>query len=58
MSREWFEEHFKATSPAFEAWWLAFYGKPDDYDGFQSEQDEYWIRKGFAWHGWKARAES
>lgn len=49
MSKKWFEEHYRC-SEIFETWWLTFYGSQDQY----TDQDEYWIRKGFAWVGWEA----
>ena len=55
MSKEWYDKVLPqtTTSDEFESWWLSFYGKPDDY----GDEDEYWIRKAFAWYGWFARGE-
>lgn len=35
---------------AFERWWRAFYGEPEDY----ADPEDYWVRKAFAWWGWEA----
>lgn len=56
MSKEWFDARIQMTSEPFEAWWLEFYGKPEAYENNHDEQDEYWVRKGFAWHGWTGHA--
>jgi hypothetical protein len=55
MSKEWFEKFYPEKDPEFEAWWLKDYGPPEQYASSEDEQDEYWIRKGFALRGWKAR---
>lgn len=62
MSEEWFKK-LGNTTPAFEAWWLGGYGAPPALEPAgpsgnraisRDELDEYWIKKGFAWHGWAA----
>jgi len=52
----WFASHLadKLTED-FKAWWVEFYGRPEQYEGAPDEQDEYWVRCAFAWHGWNAR---
>jgi hypothetical protein len=55
MSNEWYRDHVKETSPAFEAWWREFYGSPGDY---AHDVDEYYVRKAFAWHGWNAHVKA
>ena len=53
MSKEWFEEHYPEKDGDFEEWWIKDYGPPEQYSQEQDEQDEYWIRKGFALRGWR-----
>ena len=53
--KEWFELHYPEPEPEFEAWWLAEYGPPESYLQEKDEQNEYWVRKGFALMGWRAR---
>lgn len=58
MSKEWFDKHHSSKSDeVFEGWWKATYGPPESYGSEQDEQDDYWIRKGFALMGWIARGE-
>jgi hypothetical protein len=48
---EWFSKyHANNITDAFKEWWVVFYGYPQDYS---EDHDEYWIRCGFAWLGWK-----
>lgn len=52
MSKEWFDKHITQTDDEFEEWWKDFYGCPDDY----ADEDEFWVRKAFAWYGWVAKS--
>lgn len=54
MSKEWFDQHYPVVASDFEEWWLGDYGPPENYSSDWDEEDEYWIRKGFALRGWKA----
>ncbi len=52
--KEWYDKHIH-TSDQFEAWWLRYYGRPEEYViDDDSDEDSYWCRKAFAWHGWNA----
>jgi hypothetical protein len=60
MSEEWYRKYHANTGgcgeiTSFEKWWLDVYGPPEGFD-FQDLEDEndYWIRKGFARIGWAA----
>lgn len=58
MGKEWYDEHHKnKETPKLLSWFINFYGKSDDYEDIESEQDEYWIRRGFALMGWIAAKE-
>ena len=53
MSKEWYDKHHKEKeTEEFNDFWMRFYDSCtyDDPD----EEDEYWIRKGFALIGWSA----
>lgn len=55
MSKEWFDKHWaSAETLEFVEWWLGDYGSPDDYSPDDAEQNEYWVRRGFALMGWLA----
>jgi len=52
---EWFAaNHARNVTAAFEAWWLEFYGTPDEYSPVADEQHEYFVRAAFAVMGWTA----
>ncbi len=55
MSEYWYDGHWRKKETAdFISWFIQEYGLPVDYDSCQSEQDEYWLRRGFALMGWLA----
>ncbi len=55
MSKKWYDKYKKKyETQAFRSWWVSFYGNPKDYSDMDKEQDEYWIRKGFALEGYIA----
>lgn len=66
MSLEWYNKHIAPhVTPDFCDWWQTFYGPEEHYtatDTIGMPQDEarneYFLRKGFAWHGWNARQQT
>lgn len=53
MSESWYRNTFPSPEPKdFETWWRQFYGPESDTAPHFRELDEYWVRKGFARHGW------
>lgn len=45
----------KSTTLEFEQWWAAYYGDPSKYNlADESECEEFYTRKYFAWQGWSA----
>lgn len=55
-ANSWFAKcHADNLTEEFKAWWVEFYGPPEQYEGAPDEQDEYWVRCAFAWNGWNAR---
>lgn len=55
MSLYWYNKYWKKYELVkFNSWYIEFYGTPTAYSSEQSEQDEYWLRKGFALMGWLA----
>ena len=57
MSKEWYNKHhLSKETPEFVEWFLSYYGPPELYGIDQGEQDEYWVRRGFAMAGWTARS--
>jgi len=53
MSKEWYDKNYKDSEPTeFIKWFTGEYGNPLDYEDDKYEQDEYWIRRGFALMGW------
>ena len=58
MSENWYDTHWRQQeTPEFVSWWIGEYGNPEDYDEVEYEQDEYWVRKGFALMGWHGAME-
>ena len=56
-SDDWFAKHHASNvSDEFKAWWIEFYGTPDNYEKEEGEQHEYWIRCAFAWFGWRGHS--
>ncbi len=54
----WFAAHHADDlTEAFKVWWVGYYGTPEQYEEEHDERDEYWVRCGFAWMGWKARGK-
>lgn len=62
MSKEWFDRNGysdpRLLNPCFEEWWFKEYGPPENFGSESSEQDAYWIKKGFALLGWTAAKEN
>lgn len=55
---EWFRRYHEAeVTEEFKAWWVKCYGIAASYERTEAEQDEYWMRCGIAWMGWKAAKE-
>lgn len=53
---EWFARfHAPNLTEAFKAWWVEFYGTPEQYGPDPEEQHEYWVRCSFAWLGWRMK---
>ena len=59
MIDAWYEEHWKnKETDNFLKWWLEYYGVAADYENVIDEQEDYWIRRGFALAGWLAALEN
>ena len=53
MSEWWYNKYWRdKETPEFVEWVETEYGKPKDYQNTIREQDEYWVRRGFALMGW------
>jgi hypothetical protein len=52
---DWYNKHWKGKeTEAFLKWWSATYGSAEDYGNDLGEQEDYYLRKGFALMGWLA----
>ena len=50
----WFAKyHAQYLTDSFKAFWVGFYGPPDDYTKEHGEQEEYWGRCAFCLIGWR-----
>jgi len=58
-TKGWYDEKIApVVTNEFESWWLVFYGpiEKEELDAGDTEAEaDYYIRKAFAWHGWKGR---
>ncbi|MCK9577296.1 MAG: hypothetical protein M0R51_15430 [Clostridia bacterium] len=55
MSKYWYDKYHKEKeSPEFLSWFINCYGADTNFEDVESEQDEYWVRRGFALMGWNA----
>lgn len=58
VDKMWFDKFFgDKITPEFKKFFEDFYGTPDQYLSTEDEQNEYWLRCGFAWIGWSAALE-
>jgi hypothetical protein len=53
MSLFWYSKHWgKKETKEFVEWFEKDYGAPNEFPSDDYEQDEYWLRRGFALYGY------